>query len=646
MFSNGKEVLFGHSHPHRQGTAGKRRLSIGDRHLTMETLEERSLLSVSLGRCPSALASLTSAAALVSSPVKAPTTATNVAAATQYCVSILPPAPATGQSQTTNGPAGMPGPGGQGQPGTASIQTGTAVSVQVKALDAQGHPVSTYTGTAAVTCSDTTVTLPASITFTNGVATFQVTFTTAGTDTLTVTDSSNTSITGKTTVKVVTPAVTTQYGVSILPPAPATGQSSTTQSQTAKGPSGMPGPGGQGQPGQGQPGTASVQTGTAVTVQVMALDALGHPVSNYSGTATVTCSDTTVTLPASITFVNGVATFQVTFTTAGADTLTVTDSSNSSITGKTTVKVVTASTGGGGGSGGGGGGGSGGSGSTTQTSSNWSGYAAETSLTNPQSGAVTSVTGTWTVPTVTGSAGTTAYSSVWVGIDGFSSSTVEQIGTDSDIVNGVAQYYVWYETYPSASVTVTSMAISPGDTITASVIYVTSGTHAGQFELTITDTSKTNDSFTIYQTVANAKRSSAEWVVEAPSSESGILPLANFGSVTITGASATINGTTGAIDSSNWQAAKINMAAGSVVEASTSAVTDSSGTSSFTVAYQSSGSTKTGNSTSRSQHRAGLRQTTMAAADATGNAANREAMIRAMAFASLKSDSGKWSDWL
>ena len=150
----------------------------------------------------------------MSSPVKAPT----AAAATQYCVAILPPAPATGQSQTANGPSGMPGQGGQGQPGTANVQTGTAVTVQVTALDAQGHPVNTYSGKATVTCSDTTVTLPTSITFTGGVATFQVTFTTVGTDTLTVTDSSNSSITGKTTVKVVTLGVTTQYCVAVLRP--------------------------------------------------------------------------------------------------------------------------------------------------------------------------------------------------------------------------------------------------------------------------------------------------------------------------------------------------------------------------------------------------------------------------------------------
>ena len=47
------------------------------------------------------------------------------------------------------------------------------------------------------------------------------------------------------------------------------------------------------------------------------------------------------------------------------------------------------------------------------------------------------------MPTVP-SGGSTAYSSFWVGIDGFSSSSVEQMGTDSDVVNGIPTYYAWY----------------------------------------------------------------------------------------------------------------------------------------------------------------------------------------------------------
>src|SRR5271163_4846802 len=66
----------------------------------------------------------------------------------------------------------------------------------------------------------------------------------------------------------------------------------------------------------------------------------------------------------------------------------------------------------------------------TVSSENWSGYAVV--------GAADSVSdakASWTVPAVTCGASRrspSAYSSFWVGIDGYSSSTVEQTGTDSD----------------------------------------------------------------------------------------------------------------------------------------------------------------------------------------------------------------------
>ena len=75
------------------------------------------------------------------------------------------------------------------------------------------------------------------------------------------------------------------------------------------------------------------------------------------------------------------------------------------------------------------------------TSPNWSGYAAATSP-SPETDSVSAVSGNWTVPSVSGS-GTTC-SCVWVGIDGFGGSTVEQIGTEQDVVNGTADYYAWW----------------------------------------------------------------------------------------------------------------------------------------------------------------------------------------------------------
>ena len=214
-------------------------------------------------------------------------------------------------------------------------------------------------------------------------------------------------------------------------------------------------------------------------------------------------------------------------------------------------------------------------------SSNWSGYAVQAAANS-----VSYVAGTWTVPTAT----TSGYSSVWVGIDGYSSQTVEQIGTEADYANGTATYYAWYEMYPAYSTPINSMTVKKGDSITASVAYNASNSN---FTLTIADTTETtasfNDSFSITLPGSGLARSSAEWVVEAPSSNFGVLPLANFGTASFTNAYATIGGTTGAID--NWASYAINMQSRSSVVSTTGGLTDTSATGLST----GTGSTYSGN---------------------------------------------------
>jgi hypothetical protein len=155
-----------------------------------------------------------------------------------------------------------------------------------------------------------------------------------------------------------------------------------------------------------------------------------------------------------------------------------------------------------------------------ETSTNWSGYAIDGT-----NGSVTGVKGSWIVPAVACASGENSYSSFWVGIDGFNSNTVEQIGTDSDCENGQPVYYIWYEFYPHPSYTVNNIAVRPNDIISAEVAYA--GTKGGQFTVTLTNVT-TNKTFSTTTKASSAKLSSAEWIVEAPWS-AGILPLANFG---------------------------------------------------------------------------------------------------------------------
>ncbi len=67
---------------------------------------------------------------------------------------------------------------------------------------------------------------------------------------------------------------------------------------------------------------------------------------------------------------------------------------------------------------------------------NWSGYAVTSS--SPY----TSVTGQWTVPSVTGPNG--SYSAAWVGIDGFKNGSLIQTGTEQNYANNSGQYSAWW----------------------------------------------------------------------------------------------------------------------------------------------------------------------------------------------------------
>jgi len=219
-------------------------------------------------------------------------------------------------------------------------------------------------------------------------------------------------------------------------------------------------------------------------------------------------------------------------------------------------------------------------------STNWSGFAVTGS-----SGSVSDVKGSWIVPTIQGTCpNTNQYSSFWVGIDGFNSGTVEQTGTDSDCQNGAPTYYAWYEFYPHPSFLISGLNVHPGDHISAEASF-----SGRSFVVTIKDTT-TGQSSSTSARVRGAQRSSAEWIAEAPSSSGGILPLANFGTVSYgtdnTGIAstcyATISGTTGAIGSFGASVQQITMVTNSGVVKAQPSPLSSDGTS-FSVTWKSAG---------------------------------------------------------
>ncbi|MDG6994433.1 MAG: hypothetical protein JRN52_00805 [Nitrososphaerota archaeon] len=224
---------------------------------------------------------------------------------------------------------------------------------------------------------------------------------------------------------------------------------------------------------------------------------------------------------------------------------------------------------------------------------NWSGYAV-----NGTDGSITVATASWNVPAVTCSSSGRSYAAVWVGIDGFQSSTVEQTGTDSDCNNGVASYYAWYEFYPKASVKISSISVNSGDTVAAVVMYSLS---TGMFTVAIKDYNS-GQAFKATAAVSGAQRSSAEWIVEAPEVcllRCKLTSLSNFGTAGFGLGNTNINltcglmmngvkGSIGSFPSANvWPITMVSQSNPSVVKSQPSDLTNS-GTS-FTVTWESAG---------------------------------------------------------
>jgi hypothetical protein len=199
-------------------------------------------------------------------------------------------------------------------------------------------------------------------------------------------------------------------------------------------------------------------------------------------------------------------------------------------------------------------------GQTKVQSNNWSGYV-DTGT------GFTEVNGTWNEPSVT--CGTTeALAAFWVGIDGYTSDTVEQDGTLIECYEGTAYQYTWWEMYPANAVQVEGEKVAAGDHIYA--VVSRSGT---RYTLSVTDSTHPANSFTTTQTCTSCANTSAEWIAEAPSGSAGIYPLADFGKWKLTSSSVAAASITGTI--STFPCAQITMVDSSgAVEAQPSALTD------------------------------------------------------------------------
>jgi hypothetical protein len=188
------------------------------------------------------------------------------------------------------------------------ITAGVAGTFTVTLKDIYGNIASGYTGTVHFTSSDGKASLPANYTFTAadaGVHTFSATLKTAGTQSMTATDTTTAGITGMDGGITVNPAAASKFIIS----AP-----------------------------------ASVTAGVAFSLTATVKDAYGNVVTGYTGTIHFTSTDSTATLPANYTFTaadKGVHTFTgLILRKRGNQKITIADTLNSSITGSVIENVL------------------------------------------------------------------------------------------------------------------------------------------------------------------------------------------------------------------------------------------------------------------------------------------------------------------
>ena len=144
---------------------------------------------------------------------------------------------------------------------------------------------------------------------------------------------------------------------------------------------------------------------------------------------------------------------------------------------------------------------------SSNSSSTWAGYVEQASI------AFTSISGTFTVPTVHGTP--TNSVSPWIGIDGNGTDDLIQAGVSAIGGNGTTSYQAWWETVgPMGSAQnlrpQDQFQASPGDTVNVNIWQISSG----QWEITLNDTTSGEGFGT--QVSYSGTDMTAEWIVETP----------------------------------------------------------------------------------------------------------------------------------
>jgi hypothetical protein len=219
-------------------------------------------------------------------------------------------------------------PGETASPGTVSGKTGTptaqtagdAFNVRVNAVDANWNLVNTITDNVTITTSDANDVEPATAALVAGTKLFSVTFKTAASTTVTATDASDGTKTANTSPPTAVSAgafVKLQLLVpgEVAAPGTATGKTGAAPS--------------------------SQFTETPFSVTVNAVDANWNVVASApADTIHIASSDGAATLPANAALSSGTRSFNVTFNTAGSQTVTASDVTDGGKTASTSPSIT------------------------------------------------------------------------------------------------------------------------------------------------------------------------------------------------------------------------------------------------------------------------------------------------------------------
>ena len=173
-------------------------------------------------------------------------------------------------------------------------------------------------------------------------------------------------------------------------------------------------------------------------------------------------------------------------------------------------------------------------------SDNWAGAV----ITSPPSGTTFSgVSAQFVVPTPSVPSGgddSTQYAaSAWVGIDGDTyGNAILQTGLDFFVQGSSVSYAAWYEWFPDGAYDFSGLTINAGDTISISVVASSNSAGTAVIE-NLSNGGSVQQALNAPSSSSVLAGQNAEWIVEDFEEGGGLVPFADFGTVTFTSATYT-----------------------------------------------------------------------------------------------------------